>query len=105
MFLDGQKYVIDQTRTFFAFILTNFIFYLHSIILVLGEIEMLEHSHEGWTRSLAKAISYRVLIIILDLSSIYLLTGKIDVAIEFMVVSNIYTSIAYYVHERIWDKK
>jgi uncharacterized membrane protein len=59
---------------------------------------------EKATRSLVKAISYRILIIILDFSVIYLLTRRFDIAFGFMVISNVYTTVAYYIHERIWDK-
>ena len=56
---------------------------------------------EHWTRSLTKAITCRILIIILDFTSIYLFTGRLEVAFWFMMISNIYTSVAYYVHERV----
>jgi adenylylsulfate kinase len=59
---------------------------------------------EHRSRSLLKAITYRLIIIVLDVTAIYLFTGKLDVAFGFMLVSNIYTSIAYYGHERLWDK-
>lgn len=59
---------------------------------------------EKATRSLAKAISYRIIIIILDFTVVYLLTRRFDIAFGFMVISNVYTTIAYYVHERIWNK-
>lgn len=58
---------------------------------------------ERWTRSLVKAITYRIVIIILDFTVIYLLTGRVETALGFMLISNIYTSIAYYFHERIWN--
>jgi len=44
------------------------------------------------------------MILIMDFTSIYLLTGKVEIALGFMLVSNIYTSIAYYFHERIWNR-
>ena len=59
---------------------------------------------ERWTRSLTKAITYRIVILVLDFTSIYLLTGKVEVALGFMLLSNIYTSIAYFFHERIWNR-
>ncbi|HXU27770.1 MAG TPA: DUF2061 domain-containing protein [Bacteroidia bacterium] len=62
------------------------------------------HSEETLSRSIVKTISYRVVILILDFVSIYLFTGQIKVAVGFMVVSNIYTTIGYFFHERIWDK-
>ena len=55
-------------------------------------------------RSLVKAFTYRIVIIILDFSVIYLLTHRVDVAVGFMIVSNIYTTAAYFLHERIWNR-
>ncbi len=55
-------------------------------------------------RSVAKALTYRVLIMTLDFITIYLLTGTVRVAIGFMIVSNIYTTAAYFIHERIWAR-
>ena len=59
---------------------------------------------EHWTRSLTKAVTYRIVILVLDFTSVYLITGKIEVALGFMLLSNVYTSIAYYFHERIWNR-
>ena len=59
--------------------------------------------HESRIRSLTKAITYRVIILVLDFTAVYLLTGRYEVALGFMIVSNVYTSIAYYFHERIWS--
>ena len=55
-------------------------------------------------RSLVKAITYRALIICLDFATVYLLTGEVRFALGFMVVSNLYTSVAYLAHERIWAR-
>jgi uncharacterized membrane protein len=55
-------------------------------------------------RSAAKAISYRLIIIILDFAVIYLMTGKTSIALGFMLISNAYTTVAYFIHERIWNK-
>ncbi|MGA9799065.1 MAG: DUF2061 domain-containing protein [Terriglobales bacterium] len=62
------------------------------------------HSEETLARSIAKTATYRVLIMILDFSTIYLFTGKVKIAVGFMVASNVYTTVAYFVHERIWDR-
>ncbi len=53
-------------------------------------------------RSIVKAITYRSTIICLDFLVIYLLTGKVMTAAAFMIVSNIYTTVAYFLHERVW---
>jgi len=55
-----------------------------------------------WERSAVKAFTYRIVIICLDFAVIYLLTGKVRTALGFMVISNIYTTAAFILHERIW---
>lgn len=62
------------------------------------------HANETIRRSIVKTVSYRVVILILDFVSIYLFTRQIKIAVGFMIVSNIYTTLAYFFHERIWDK-
>jgi uncharacterized membrane protein len=65
---------------------------------------MLAERTETPTRSLVKALSYRVAIVCLDFLVVYALTKKTDVALGFMVVSNVYTSVGYFLHERIWAR-
>ena len=55
-------------------------------------------------RSVAKAITYRVVIMVLDFGTIYLFTKQVKVALGFMIASNIYTTLAYFGHERIWAR-
>ena len=55
-------------------------------------------------RSIVKAVTYRILIMCMDFATIYIFTGALRVAIGFVIVSNIYTSVAYFVHERIWAR-
>jgi uncharacterized membrane protein len=62
------------------------------------------HAEETLRRSIVKTVSYRILILILDFTSIYLFTGQVKVAVGFMVVSNVYTTLSYFFHERIWDR-
>ncbi len=61
------------------------------------------HPGESLRRSIVKTITYRVVIIVLDFTVIYLFTGQIKIALGFMILSNIYTTLAYFFHERIWD--
>jgi uncharacterized membrane protein len=58
--------------------------------------------HANRKRSVTKAITYRAGIVCLDFLVIYLLTGKVKTAAAFMIVSNVYTTAAYFVHERVW---
>ncbi|TLU86181.1 MAG: DUF2061 domain-containing protein [Chlorobium sp.] len=55
-------------------------------------------------RSLIKAVTYRIFIVCLDFLTIYLFTGKVQLALGFMIVSNIYTSLGYFLHERAWSR-
>lgn len=55
-------------------------------------------------RSIAKAVSYRIIIIILDFTFVYLFTRQINIAVGFVLISNVYTTVAYYLHERAWNK-
>ncbi len=55
-------------------------------------------------RSIVKAVTYRVCIVCLDFLAIYVFTRKVEVALGFMIVSNVYTTVGYYAHERIWAR-
>jgi len=62
------------------------------------------HLKETLRRSIVKTVSYRIAMLIMDFTAIYLFTGQVKVALVFMVVSNIYATVGYFLHERIWDK-
>lgn len=71
----------------------------------MGKPSLSEHNaQETLARSILKTVSYRIAIFTLDFISIYLFTGKVKIAIGFTVISNIYTTIGYFIHERIWDR-
>jgi uncharacterized membrane protein len=53
-------------------------------------------------RSVVKALTYRVIILCLDFIVIYVLTRKAEIAAGFMIVSNVYTTVGYFLHERLW---
>jgi adenylylsulfate kinase len=59
---------------------------------------------EFMSRSVAKAISYRVVVVVADFAAVYLFTGRVEIALGFVVVSNVYTSVLYFLHERFWDR-
>jgi len=56
------------------------------------------------SRSIVKSLTYRLTIVVLDVTVIYILTSRLDAALGFALISNIYTTIAYYFHERIWNR-
>ena len=55
-------------------------------------------------RSVVKAISYRVIVVVADFAAIFLFTNRVEIALGFVVVSNVYTSVLYFLHERFWDR-
>ena len=59
---------------------------------------------EIWQRSLMKSFSYRLLIVALDWGALAWFMGNTEAALGFTIVSNIYTTLIYFVHERVWDK-
>jgi F420-0:gamma-glutamyl ligase len=59
------------------------------------------HAEETLRRYVVKTISYGVAILILDFGSIYLFTGQIKVALGFMIVSNIYTTVGFFSRENL----
>ena len=59
---------------------------------------------EYLTRSLVKAVSYRVIVVVADFAAVYLFTGRAEIALGFVLVSNLYTTVLYLFHERFWDR-
>jgi uncharacterized membrane protein len=55
-------------------------------------------------RSAVKALTYRLVIMSLDFVTVYFFTGEARIALGFMIASNVYTTLAYLVHERIWSR-
>ena len=55
-------------------------------------------------RSVAKAITYRGIVMTLDFSVLYLMTHTVKVAMAFTTASNLYTTAAYLFHERLWSR-
>ena len=53
-------------------------------------------------RSVVKALTYGLVLGCLDFVVLYLFTRKTAIALGFIVVSNIYTTICYFIYERIW---
>lgn len=60
--------------------------------------------HENHHRSLAKAISYTVAVVLADAVVIAFFTHKAEVAIEVIVATNLASLVIYYVHARIWNR-
>lgn len=61
-------------------------------------------SDETFARSTLKAVTYRLVVLTLDFVALYLFTHKLSIAVSFTIASNVYTTVAYLVHERLWAK-
>lgn len=59
---------------------------------------------EHTKRSIAKTISYRILITISTFSVIYFLTGEFKLTFGITITANIVSTFIYYIHERIWNE-
>jgi adenylylsulfate kinase len=55
-------------------------------------------------RSLGKAISLRLLIVIVDIFIIYSLTHRFDVTLSVIVFTNLIGTLIHFLHERIWNR-
>ena len=59
--------------------------------------------HELHSRSLAKTVTYRILIIISNTAIVYALTRQIEATISITAISTIVSTIIYFFHERAWN--
>ncbi len=60
--------------------------------------------HEHNKRSIAKALTFRGIILISDGIIIFLITHRYDVAFAVIVFSNLASTVLYFFHERAWNK-
>lgn len=61
---------------------------------------MSDHSY----RSLTKAITFRLLIIIVNSIIVFCVTHRCDATIMVMIATSISSTILYFLHERVWDR-
>lgn len=54
-------------------------------------------------RSIAKAVTYRIISIILDSAIAYLITKNTTQTIMLVVFSNLVSIVMYFFHERTWN--
>jgi len=54
-------------------------------------------------RSIVKSITWRIICIVVSITTAYLLTGQIDVSVAIGTAYNAITMILYYFHERLWN--
>ncbi len=59
--------------------------------------------HEKHSRSIVKALTYRIVIMTADSIVVYALTHQVKAVAGFVVISNIYSTGIYFFHERAWN--
>lgn len=58
---------------------------------------------ESRTRSILKSVTFRIIVILSDIIVIYVLTHRIGLTIALTILTNIASTVLYYLHERIWN--
>lgn len=61
-------------------------------------------AQESHLRSILKGVTWRVLATATTISITYVLTGKIDLAIQVGALEFILKLLIYYLHERAWQR-
>lgn len=57
---------------------------------------------EKHPRSIAKSVSYRILSLAADSTVAYLFTRDVALSAGIVIFVNTYSTILYYLHERVW---
>lgn len=60
--------------------------------------------HERWHRSAIKSVSYRVLHVSVDIMVAYFFTRDAKLTIGIVTLVNGYSTVLYYLHERLWNR-
>lgn len=55
------------------------------------------------TRSLAKAITFRATIMVVDFIVVFAITRRYDITLGVMLATNFLSTLIYYGHERVWN--
>lgn len=55
-------------------------------------------------RALLKTITFRVIALAITFIISYLVTGHIGFSIKLTILLNLSKSIAYFIHEKLWEK-
>ena len=60
--------------------------------------------YETHKRSLLKSITFRMMVLISDASIISVITGQITETLSIVLLTNLFSTILYYLHERVWTE-
>ena len=59
--------------------------------------------HEHVSRSLVKAITFRMLVLVFDGLLIFMITGRYDITVRLVLLANLIHTVVFFVHERMWN--
>ena len=59
--------------------------------------------HEKTYRSIVKALTFRFFVLIADGIIIFAITHRYDIAFGVILLSNVSSTLLYFLHERIWN--
>ena len=59
---------------------------------------------ESRWRTIVKAVTFRIVVIIADTTVIYFITGSLKIAASVITFTNVTSTIAFIVHERAWNR-
>jgi uncharacterized membrane protein len=60
-------------------------------------------ARDARSRSVVKSVTFRVIVVISDLVVIFLITHRVDQTIVLTILTNIASTVLYYLHERAWN--
>ena len=59
---------------------------------------------ESRWRTIIKAVTFRIFVIVADVGVIYFITDSIKVAASVITLTNVTSTLVYVVHERAWNR-
>ncbi len=90
----------------FTNISSTILYYLHERIWNMTTWKKVSRNRpagEHITRSLAKAVSFRIVVLTSDLLITNAITGNTSATIEIIIITNLFSTLLYFLHERIWN--
>jgi len=59
--------------------------------------------YEHYKRSIVKTVTYRILILVTTYIAVYFFTGRHDTTLVITLTSNLFSTVLYFIHERVWN--
>lgn len=56
------------------------------------------------SRSVIKAVTFRIMVIISNALLIYIMTGEVKLVLSVVTLTTVVNTLLYFLHERMWNK-